>query len=30
MEKFWVLELAASNGVQNWLDDSHYYDREKF
>ena len=23
-----VLELAASNGVQNWLDDSHYYDRE--
>ena len=19
-----VLELAASNGVQNWLDDSHY------
>ena len=22
-----VLELAASNGVQNWLDDSHYYDR---
>lgn len=23
-----VLELAASNGVQNWLDDSHYYDPE--
>lgn len=23
-----VLELAASNGVQNWLDDSHYYDSE--
>ena len=23
-----VLELAASNGVQNWLDDSHYYDQE--
>ena len=23
-----MLELAASNGVQNWLDDSHYYDRE--
>lgn len=22
-----VLELAASNGVQNWLDDSHYYDQ---
>lgn len=23
-----VLELAASNGVQSWLDDSHYYDQE--
>lgn len=22
-----VLELAASNGVQKWLDDSHYYDQ---